>query len=145
MSSRYTAICSSVSRYFAGSHTVVFTGFILVLLKIFRYTLRGFYVSALGRFVAPAKQDNDFLPAVGKVHPVTRAVVDTQFRNTIAHRLGIAEIAYRNTANTGGNNGLSIPVFEVLNPLCIVFGFPYPIIILYLIGYKLSRRIFMTR
>jgi hypothetical protein len=122
-SSRYKAMSFSVSRYSTGSHTVVFTDFMLCLLvKVCRYLSCGCYIPSLGGLVASAKQYHNFFTPPGEVHPVAGAVIDAQFGNAASDRLGVAEVADGNTADMGIDNLLGLAVSKRPYPRLKVFG-----------------------
>jgi hypothetical protein len=96
----------------------------LCLLNVLRDTFRGFYVLALRRLAAAAKQYDNLTPLHGEVHPIARAVIDAEFRDAISYRFGIAEADNRYTAYTGGYDRLGYPIFHPADPFFEVFRFP---------------------
>lgn len=66
----------------------------------------------LCRLVAAAKQDNDTLSALHEIHPTTGAVINPQFRDAFAHRLGIAKITRFNSSEPNVDARSGNPIFQ---------------------------------
>jgi uncharacterized protein YybS (DUF2232 family) len=61
-------------------------------------------ISLLRRFIAAAKQKDNFFAGIFEVNPVPRAVMNFQFKTPIADRLNITLAAFRKTVYTSINN-----------------------------------------
>jgi hypothetical protein len=92
------------------------------LIKSSRYLLGGFYIPALGRLAAAAKQDHNFVTLPGEVYPVAGAVIDTQLRDAVSNRLGVAKMTDGDTADTGIDDLFRLPVFKRPYPVFETFG-----------------------
>ncbi len=83
----------------------------------------GFDVFGLGRLVPTGQQNDQFLPSLLEIHPITRAIVDPQFRNTITNRLNIAGVSCGKSFDPCLNTCSCPEVTQVVEPLCEEKGF----------------------
>jgi hypothetical protein len=97
----------------------------MLCLQIFRKLFCGSYILALSGLIAATKQNDDFAPLSGKVHPKPRAVINAEFRDTISYRFGIAEVSGGNAADAGGTYRLGDPIFLRPHPFSKGLCFPY--------------------
>lgn len=83
----------------------------------------GFDVFGLGRLVTTGQQNDQLLPALLEINPVTRAVVDAQFRNPIANRLNVTGVSRRQPFDPRLHTRSCLEVTQVVEPLREKKGF----------------------
>ena len=69
-------------------------------------------ISGLGGFVAPAKEEQQYLPALNKVNSIACAKVDSHFPDSSANDLHITEIPELGGVKSSGDSSASLPVFK---------------------------------
>jgi hypothetical protein len=78
----------------------------------------------LGTFVPSGQENNQFPPTFLEVHPITGAVIDSQFGYALANRFGITRIAGGKTLNPDLNARPCLNVDELIEPPSEEISFP---------------------
>jgi hypothetical protein len=99
--------------------------FLLIWVKNSGYFFSLLYIFVLSGLVAAAKQDDDFLPGILVIHPVTGSIVNTHFRDTLSDWLYIAGVPLLKPLNPGVDTVSSPLIPQVPNPLFINARFAY--------------------
>jgi uncharacterized protein YjbI with pentapeptide repeats len=78
----------------------------------------------LGALIAPSQKHNDNISTLDKIHPIARAIINPQFRNTTSDRLYIPRIAHRQPPNPNVNPVPRLPIAQSTKPLSVTFRLP---------------------
>lgn len=76
-----------------------------------------FDVGLLGGFVSTAQQQNDHVVAPREIHPIARAVMNTQLEHSGAYGFGIALVAQHESFEAKDDAGLGVPVSQGSHPV----------------------------
>jgi DNA modification methylase len=111
-------------------------------------------MSLLGGFVAATKQDDDFLPGILVIDPVSRTIIDTHFRTALTDRFDISRVTFSKPGNSLYYQSPAYPVLEIFKPFFKVISSAYLFhnfianYILHIVkqkGFKIRRIILMTK
>jgi hypothetical protein len=83
------------------------------------------YIISLGVFIAPCQQNNHCTPTLRKIHPVSRAVIDLQFRDTISNSFHISGISGSQALDSDLNSRSCPKVTQSVKPLSESLGFSH--------------------
>jgi hypothetical protein len=73
--------------------------FFMMLLKVSSESQGDPDVPGLAPLIAASQEDDHCSPALLVIHPVTRAVIDSEFRNSVANRLHISGVPCSESLN----------------------------------------------
>jgi hypothetical protein len=90
--------------------------------KISREAQRSLDVPGLGSFVPTGRENNHFTSSLLKIHPVTRAVIYSQFRNTFTNWFHVAGVSTGEPFESRLDAGPSLKIAEPVQPLSKEFS-----------------------
>ncbi len=88
----------------------------------------GLDVLGLGALITASQQDDQLLPPPLEIHPVTGAIVDSQFRHTFPDWLDIARVSGSKALDPGLNARSGLDVAQAVEPLSKYVGLRISII-----------------